>query len=309
MTKGIAAITGASGLVGSKIKQKLLQQGYEVRVLTRSKSFRDDHAQVYYGDLGNTDVLRLFLKNVAYVFHCAAELIDEARMWEVNVLGTERLLKFAGESGASYFCHLSSVGVVGKTGSAWVDEETPCNPQNAYERSKWAAEELVAKGIGNCNIAILRPTLVVDEQRLGALTLPIRSNWRNRFIVFLKGSECAHIVHAEDVANAALYFMHSHFEKPECFIVSTDHEPLNTYAELWSLCQAIRKGDQQARIKSVLHLPVIVPHILRLLRRGKSNRGDTRYSSKKLMGHNFVFALGIKGAIQQVIEFGKTGKR
>jgi len=53
------------------------------------------------------------------------------------------------------------------------NEETPCNPQNTYERSKWAAEELVAKGIGNCNIAIFRPTNVVDEQRLGALTLPI----------------------------------------------------------------------------------------------------------------------------------------
>jgi NADP-dependent 3-hydroxy acid dehydrogenase YdfG len=36
-SKGIAAVTGASVMVGRKITQKLLQEGYEVRILTRKK--------------------------------------------------------------------------------------------------------------------------------------------------------------------------------------------------------------------------------------------------------------------------------
>ena len=235
MAKGIAAVTGGSGMVGRKITHKLLQAGYEVRVLTRNRLFRDDNAKAYYGDLEDADVLRLFLNNVSHIFHCAAELHNEPKMWDVNVLGTEKILHLIPSSGVTYFCYLSSVGVIGLTDSQFVDERSKCNPQNTYEKSKWAAEELVAKSIGNCNIVILRPTNVVDEQRPGALALPIRSNWRDRFIVFLKGSECAHIVHAEDVADAAISFMNTHFEKPRCYIVSCDHDVRNTYAGLWNL--------------------------------------------------------------------------
>jgi nucleoside-diphosphate-sugar epimerase len=219
------------------------------------------------------------------------------------------LLKFAGESGVRYFCHLSSVGVVGKTNFAWVNEETPCNPQNTYERTKWEAERLVAYGIDGCRVIILRPTNVIDEKQPGALVLVMYRSFLNRLRIFIKGGECAHIIHADDVASAALHFISSSFDNPQCFIVSTDHEPLNTYGELWNLCKAIRKGGQQKSVSSVLNLPVIVPHLVRLLRRGKSTRGDTRYSSKKLMSTNFIFPLGIKGAIQQVIQFGKPGKR
>ena len=309
MTKGIAAITGASGMVGRRITHKLLQKGYEVRVLTRNKLFRDDNVQVYYGDIADTDLLRLFIENVTYLFHCAAELKDETRMWEVNVLGTERLLKIAGESGVRYFCHLSSVGVVGMTNFAWVNEETPCNPQNTYESTKWEAEKLVARGIDGCRVIILRPTNVIDEKQPGALALVMYRSFLNRLRIFIKGGECAHIVHADDVASAALHFNSSSFDNPQCFIVSTDHEPLNTYCELWNLCKAIKEGGQQNSIRSVLHLPVIVPHLVRLLRRGKSTRGDTCYSSKKLMSTDFIFPLGIKGAIQQVMQRGETGKR
>jgi len=309
MSNGIAAITGASGMVGSKIMQKLLIEGYEVRVLTRNKLFRDDNVQVYYGDLENKDVLRLFLKNVSFLFHCAAELKDETRMWEVNVLGTERLLKFAGESGVRYFCHLSSVGVVGKTDFAWVNEETPCNPQNTYEKTKWEAEKLVAGGIDGCRVIILRPTNVIDEKQPGALALVMYRSFLNRVRIFIKGGECAHIIHADDVASAALHFISSSFDNPQCFIVSTDHEPLNTYGELWNLREALSKGSQQESIDPVLHLPIIVPHLLRLLVRGKSNRGDVRYSSANLMSTGFIFPLGIKRALQQVIQIGKTGER
>lgn len=86
VAKVIAAVTGGSGIVGRKITQKLLQEGYEVRVLTRNKLFRDDGVQVYYGNLEDTGILRLFLNNVSHLFHCAAELHNESKMWDINVL-------------------------------------------------------------------------------------------------------------------------------------------------------------------------------------------------------------------------------
>ena len=304
----IACVTGASGMVGSRIIRKLLCEDYKVRVLTRNKTFDVPGTELFTGGLENEDIFASFLSGAHLLFHCAAELKDEARMWEVNVLGTERLLKYAGKSGVRYFCHLSSVGVVGKTNFAWVNEETACNPQNIYERTKWEAEKLVAGGIDGCRVIILRPTNVIDEKQPGALALVMYRSFLNRVRIFIKGGECAHIIHADDVASAALHFISSSFDNPQCFIVSTDHEPLNTYGELWNLCKAISKGSQQESIAPVLHLPVIVPHLVRLLKRGKSNRGNVRYSSAKLMSADFIFPLGIKRAVQQVIQIGKTGE-
>ncbi|GAI65017.1 unnamed protein product [marine sediment metagenome] len=156
-------------------------------------------------------------------------------MWDVNVLGTERLLSIVKDSSIKYLCYLSSAGVVGRTNIKWVDEKTKCEPQNVYERSKWEAEQLVAGGIDGCRIVILRPTNVIDNKRPGALGLPMRSSWLDRFKVFLKGGECAHIVHAEDVAEAAMYFVSRPFNIPRCFFVSCDYELLNTFAGLWAL--------------------------------------------------------------------------
>ena len=298
--KSIAAVTGASGMVGSKITQKLLQKGHEVRVLTRNKLYSNESAHIYYGDIEETDVLRLFLKNVSYLFHCAAELRIESKMWDINVLGTEKILNLIPSSGVTYFCYLSSAGVIGSTDNQLVDERSKCNPQNTYEKSKCAAEELVAKGINNCSIAILRPTNVIDEQRPGALALPIRSSWQDRLIVFLKGGECAHIVHAEDVADAAIFFMNTRFERPVHFFVSCDHGQFNTFGGLWSLYKAIQRGRSIEGIDPVIHLPIIIPHILRRLWRGSGNYGNVRYSSEKLLSTGFRYSLGLEGAVRRI---------
>jgi nucleoside-diphosphate-sugar epimerase len=227
-SKGIAAVTGASGMVGSKITQKLLQEGYEVRILTRKKSLHIDNAQTFVGDVADERVLRLFLHNVSHLFHCAAELNTESRMWDVNVAGTENLLRLIPESGITYFCHISSAGVIGKTDQPWVTEETPCNPQNIYEQSKYEAEKLALHGLQGCRTVVLRPTNVIDDFQQGSLQLPMRGALIDRMNVFLKGGECAHIVHAEDVAHAALYLMNAvPADKPECFFVSCDHERFN----------------------------------------------------------------------------------
>lgn len=300
MIKGIAAVTGGSGIVGRRITQKLMREGYEVRVLTRKKSLHIDKVQIYVGNIEDERTLRLFLKNVSYLFHCAAELYNESKMWDVNVLATEKILNLLPASSVTYFCYLSSAGVIGLTDSQLVDEQSKCDPQNAYEKSKRAAEELVARGFEKCSTVILRPIDVIDEQRPGALALPIRSSWRDRLIVFFKGNECAHIVHAEDVADAAIYFINSSFEKPVCFFVSCDREQLNTFGGLWSLYKTIQQGRSGEEIKPMICLPIIMPYILRSLWRGPGNYGNVRYSSEKLLLTGFRYRLGVEGAVRSI---------
>lgn len=299
--KQIACVTGASGMVGSKIVKRLTSQGYKVRALSRSKYLDDPNVELFRGGLEDEDVLKSFLYNASLLFHCAAELKDQSKMRDVNVLGTERLLHIVRKSSIRYLCYLSSAGVVGRTNIKWVDEETICKPQNTYEQSKWEAEQLVSGGIDGCSIVILRPTNVIDNKRPGTLGLPMRSSWLDRFKVFLKGGECAHIVHAEDVAEAAMYFVSRPFNTPRCFFVSCDYEQLNTFAGLWALYRTIENNRPVDSVRPAPHLPLIVPHILRQLRRGKGNRGDVRYSTEKLISEGFKFHLGVEGAVKQII--------
>jgi nucleoside-diphosphate-sugar epimerase len=296
-----ACVTGAMGMIGRRIVQRLLADGYKVRALDITPAFDDTNIEPFQGDIGDRQLLKAFLEDADLVFHCAAELRDESRMWDVNVSATETLTELIETSKIPYFCHLSSAGVVGRTSVKWVDEETECNPQNAYERSKWAAEQIVARKIEGCRIVILRPTNVVDAMRPGPLHLPSDGSFLERIKVFIKGGECAHVVHAKNVAEAALYFMSRPVDSPEVFFVSCDHEPLNTYAGIWALYQAIRDRQKTDQVQPLPHLPMILPHMLRRLWRGTGNRGDVRYSSQKLLSKGFDFPLDLRDTVQNLV--------
>lgn len=299
--KIIACVTGSTGTIGSRIVDLLLEQGYSVRSLNRRQDYQRQDVEIVPGSLEDGEALGKLLDNADMVFHCAGEFQNESKMWEVNVHGTERLIRQIARSGISYFCYISSAGVVGKTNLSLVDETTPCAPMNLYEESKLAAEQLIQKNIRHCRVIILRPTNVVDDINPGALLLPMRGSFSDRVKVLLKGGECAHIVHVEDVAAAALFFVGRHIEGPECFFVSCDEEPLNTYAGIWSLYKAYEKDLSAESVKPAFDAPLIVPYILRRLWRGHSNRGDVRYSSKKLMSAGFVFPLGLRKAIKKIV--------
>jgi len=297
----IACVTGATGMVGSKIVQHLLAHGYQVRVLTRKTNYHDSKVTVFRGGLEDEEVLKRFLKDANLLFHCAAEIHDESKMWATNVKGTENLLNCTRDNNIQYLCYISTCVVVGKTDQIKVTENTPCNPQDIYEKSKCTAEQMVAQGIDGCRVIILRPTEIFDESRPGALELPMRNSWMDRIKLFIKGGECIHLIHADNVAAAAIYFISYPFEKTQCYFVSCDEDPLNTLAGLWAFYDTIKNGRNSENIIPKRHLPIIIPHLLRQIWRGKGNKGNVKYSSEKLLSTGFVFPLGLDSAIKKVI--------
>ena len=303
--KRIACVTGASGMIGSKIVDRLVEGGYTVRVLSRQESFDNPQVQFFQGGLEDVEVLRSFVQDARLLFHCAAELRDESKMWDVNVLGTKRLLKIIAGTNIEYMCFLSSSGVFGRTAKKWIHENDTCIPQTVYEKSKWAAEELVRKGIEGCRIVILRPGTVISEEKPGHIMGPVRS-LLTEFKVFFVGGEFSHLVHAEDVAHVATSLIDMEPEEPRCYNVSYDDDALNTYGGIWALYKQVRAGRDDALVKQAPHLPLIIPYWIRKLRRGYSNRGDVRFSSKKLFADGYRFDLGLQGLVQRLVEFDRV---
>ena len=120
----IACVTGGTGMVGGRIISRLLKSGYRVRMLSRDKNLDDSRIDFFLGSLGDEAVVQRFMSGAHLLFHCAAELQDESKMWEVNVLGTKYLFDLIEKSSIEYFCYLSSAGVVGKTNVRMVDEKS-----------------------------------------------------------------------------------------------------------------------------------------------------------------------------------------
>ncbi|MDQ1330723.1 MAG: GlcNAc-P-P-Und epimerase, partial [Thermodesulfobacteriota bacterium] len=259
----IACVTGASGMIGNRIVEQLIQNGYRVRALSRKSNYYLPDVEHYHGGVEDTNVLEKFVLGADAVFHCAAELYDETKMWKVNYEGTKRLVHTVNKSNAEYFCFLSSATVVGKTIERHIDEQTPCNPQTTYEKSKYEAEKYISKYLQCKKILILRPMYVVDDYRPGILDNIIKRSLRGRIMVFVKGGERAHIVHAKDVAKASIYFITKSFVSPSYYIVSCDHDEYNTFGWISKIFAAYKHGSSIEKIRRPsIHMPLFLLNIL-----------------------------------------------
>ena len=292
-----AAITGARGMIGSIIVNKLVDAGWNVKVLTRSnRKHFPPNITVIQSCLNNEDGLQNLLEGVDAVFHCAAELIEEQKMYSTNVEGTGKLLKLVANTKASYFCHLSSAGVIGPTSAPYVTEDSVCHPQNVYEKTKYESELLVKNANLDMRICILRPTNVVSSSRIGILSLPILNGWKEKIKVHLKGKESAHFIYAEDVANAALFFLKNIVPKVNIYFVSIDDDEDNTVIGIYNLYQSI--CNKKGRIR--LLMPDYVPYFLRKIYRGDSMHGRVRFSNEKIKKQGFVFEYGVRNSLNEI---------
>lgn len=177
-----ALVTGGTGFVGSHIARQLAAAGHTVRVLHRSSSRLDALASVAYesalGDVLELDALRAACKDCDWVFHVAAVAdywqADVARMFEVNVEGTRRVLRAAREAGVKRVVFTSSAAAVGLRDAAPADEAVAFNlkpEQFPYGYSKVQAEEVVAEAVrAGQDVVIVNPVVVLGPGDLNLIS-------------------------------------------------------------------------------------------------------------------------------------------
>jgi len=143
-------VTGATGFVGRNLCAYLAARGRWVRALVRPTS---DHAfletlgvERVWGDIRDDRAVAAAVEGCGAIIHAAAVFRFWGRredFWTTNVDGTRNLLEAAAQAGVSRFVHISTIAVVGKPpADGLITEETPCQPQDAYQESKLEAERL-----------------------------------------------------------------------------------------------------------------------------------------------------------------------
>ena len=116
----VALVTGATGLLGSYLVERLLEDGWGVRALVRrpeqARWLEEAGAKLFAGDITDRPSITSAASGCSLVFHAAAS-VGVGNDWETfrlgNVEGTENVLHASAASGAR-FVFVSTTGVFGR---------------------------------------------------------------------------------------------------------------------------------------------------------------------------------------------------
>jgi nucleoside-diphosphate-sugar epimerase len=139
-------LTGASGLVGSRLLPRLAAAGFDCRVLVRREIDLPVKTTAVRGDLEDPDSLPQALEGVEAIVHLAAlfRTDDEDAIWRANLDGTRNLIAAAEAHAAGARFIMASTGNVYNADTPRPSlESDPCTPSAAYPASKLAAEGLL----------------------------------------------------------------------------------------------------------------------------------------------------------------------
>jgi uncharacterized protein YbjT (DUF2867 family) len=184
-------VTGATGVVGSALRRRLLAQGEQVRVLVRDpRRLGPDRVrvQITLGDLSNPVALRQVVRGARVVVHLAATIRDQPAggIEELNGLATARLLRYAEAAGVERFLFFGAIGA-------------SASSPTRFFRAKAAAERAVIES--PLEATVFAPSIVYAP-RDPWLTLLRRMSLLP--VMPVAGAACARYqpIWAEDVATA-----------------------------------------------------------------------------------------------------------
>lgn len=206
-------VTGATGLLGTNVILKLLQNGYSVTALVRQKSSwlgeENENLKLVEADL--LCDISVYLTDINCIIHVAAEtrqnLIRYDEYRKVNYEAVVNLFTHAELMGVKKFLFVSTANTLGFGNTAFLGSEKA--PQiypfthSLYAQSKLEAEEYLLKNSKNTDVIIVNPTFMIgaydSKPSSGKIIFWV---WKKKLIFYPKGGK--NFVHVEDAANGVV---------------------------------------------------------------------------------------------------------
>jgi len=158
MNAGFILVTGGAGFIGSHLVDKLVSEGYKVRIIDNLSSGRLENiahhknnpsVEIIIGDLKRIEDVQKAVDGVDTIFHFAAN--PEVKVsttnpeihFNENIVATFNLLEAMRKRGVKELIFASSSSVYGEPEKIPVDEMAPVRPVSVYGASKAACENLI----------------------------------------------------------------------------------------------------------------------------------------------------------------------
>jgi len=205
-------VTGATGLVGSRVALRLAALGSRVRAIVRRAGGAPDLGSAgieeIEGDFVDRDVARRAAAGVDLVVHCAATSgPDLEAVRRVNSEGTHAVVDAALAAGCRRYVHISTCSVYRTDGLALVDEDSPLKETgDPYSITKAEADRIVLEGVARgLHAVILRPGAILGVHATSTWAIKMPARVRDRQIkLTIDGMNAVPYVHVEDLVDAVL---------------------------------------------------------------------------------------------------------
>ena len=152
MTKSVL-VTGATGFIGSRLVETLINEGYDVTSLVRNGKEGNSKSRIIYGDLTD-DKIDFKDSKFDCVFHLASHTPLEKNkkiLEKVNLQGTKKLFEEIKDKTNSII-YISGLGVYGETGDKIIDEKQEYNPNTNLVKIRLDAEKYLKDSSSNNKI-------------------------------------------------------------------------------------------------------------------------------------------------------------
>ena len=238
-------VTGATGFIGRALCARLSAEGHHVRALAR-RAVDGPWSEVFCCDLAVDALPDGLTDGIDGIFHLAGiahaqdqSAVPDSLYRRVNLDATEALLDAAVASGVGRFVYFSSIKAVGDPGEECVDETWDHPPEDAYGRTKRAAEERVlARGVGSdMHVCILRPTLVYGAGVKGNLERVIEAARAGRCPPLPEFGNRRSMIALDDLFDAAMLTMRDPRANGRTYIVA-DGVAYSTRMLFETICRA-----------------------------------------------------------------------
>lgn len=227
-------VTGATGLVGSHLIMKLVEDNQKIRALYRNEKKKKQVYELFQLcfhskaeeqwekiEWKKTDILDLVnledaFIGIDYVYHCAAlvsfKKSDFHPMLHINRRGTANVVNLCIDFGIKKLCHVSSTAVFStvehKEPITEKDNWKQGQPTSGYSISKYSSEKEVWRGIEEgLNAVIINPSLIIGAGNWNDSSLTIFRTIENGFKFYTKGANA--FVDVRDVVDAMILLMQS----------------------------------------------------------------------------------------------------
>jgi UDP-glucose 4-epimerase len=212
-------VTGGAGFVGATLVRQLAEAGQLVRVLDNYSTGDAAHlagvdAEQIEGDIRDADALDAALAGVDAVVHLAAagsvimSIADPAANFDVNVLGTFRVLDAARRAGVERTVQASTGGALIGNATPPVDEFSLPKPISPYGASKLAGEgyaHAFAAAYGLRTVALRFANVYGpwSEKKQGVIQMFFRAIRAGEpLVIYGDGSASRDYTHVDDIARA-----------------------------------------------------------------------------------------------------------
>ena len=214
-------VTGGAGYLGSVLSRKLLDKGYQVRLIDAlwygKESIEDlipnKNFELIQNDIRNLVVTVKALKDVDAVIHLAsivgmpASSIEPKSSEEINYLATKNIAELCQLHNISTYIFASTCSVYGSQPETLITEKSPTDPLDFYAKQKYLSER--ATGWLNKAPTILRfGTLFGSSPRMRfdlVINRFVAQAIKEGKVTVFGGSQYRPFLHVNDASDAIIF--------------------------------------------------------------------------------------------------------